>query len=558
MSEARTKALVFAAVAAVVLLGGGFPALLSQERGGDEFGSLFEDSTPTPAPKEEGTEKKKEEIGGLDIDSIDVESGAAEEPVSEEKGKKAGEERKKEAGEEKVTSEEISLEDIDLFESEDVKAKMFDEAFRAEAATYGFLLNYANTVLKVVEVPFGTPLPEVYPLLVTGFKEKGYLDMSSHREDDVVTRRVFAEFLFSILKEREGLQESEYPDKVVWAVGRGFLSGGKAEELIELPGLEVEPSEVKEIPLVPGEKKRPAEAVEEGEKESLEIPPLIDPNRVAGTVDVESNVTLKFVSPVEGVGTYKVMKKESAGDEYVEAGEVSSADMTFVDRKSLASFKVGREIVQYQISRSDEDFIVTVTYRESSGITVDKKVFYRIVPVKESFKPGKRATAVETPLLPEFLSGKVDFTGNVFLRWVEEEEGKEGVTYSVYWRKGYTEDYTLLRKGITGTEFADTLKRSEEDVAAVQEYQISRSLDNFIVNITYTDSAGMKHTAKYFYKVVRAAPGVPEEKKPAGRRDYVTRGEVMDAFSQLEPPRWRRRLEIPVFSPVHTLPASPI
>ena len=99
----------------------------------------------------------------------------------------------------------------------------------------------------------------------------------------------------------------------------------------------------------------------------------------------------------------------------------------------------------------------------------------------------------------------------------------------------------------------------EDDIKSVQEYQISRTLDNFIMNITYTNTSGAKKNVKYFYKVSRKGPGT--EKKDNLPRNYVTRGEVIDAFAEIERdiPRLRRKLvELPVFSPVHTLPASPI
>jgi hypothetical protein len=68
------------------------------------------------------------------------------------------------------------------------------------------------------------------------------------------------------------------------------------------------------------------------------------------------------------------------------------------------------------------------------------------------------------------------------------------------------------------------------------------------------------HSVKYFYKIIRKTPE-SMKKDPDAARDYVTRGEVIDAFEKIEQdiPRLRKRLvEIPVFSPIYTMPASPI
>ena len=494
------------------------PVRSQEDEGTDYFDSLFEDTTSDSAPKEDTKES---------------------------------EEKKDDGGQ--LTFEEVSFEDLEFIETDGVEDKMFDDQFRAEAATCGFMVNYANKKLSTVDIPFGTPLADTYGLLIKGFAQKGYYDLSTLREDDIVNRDIFAEFLFSILEKKEGLSGNDYPDKVSWAVTRGFLSPTGTEDLFELPGFGNEEKK-EDIPMIKEEKG----LFEDAEAEKQEIPDAVHPNRVAGTVDVESNITVKFVTPFSNVGTYRIMKKESLGGTYNEAGTVSSSKTTFIDSKSLASYKIGRDIVQYQISRTDEDFIVNVTYKEPSGITTTKKIYYRVEPVKESVSTEKTVPEKEEAVLPEFISGKVDFTGNIFIRWVEDDETKH--RYAVYWKKGYTGEYSLLQDNVTGTELSDSLSRKESDIKNVQEYQISRTLDNFIINITYTDTSGKEQTAKYFYKVSKKVRDghIPEEQGP---RTYVTRGEVIDAFNTIERdiPRLRKKLvEIPAFSPVHTLPASPI
>ena len=118
----------------------------------------------------------------------------------------------------------------------------------------------------------------------------------------------------------------------------------------------------------------------------------------------------------------------------------------------------------------------------------------------------------------------------------------------------------MISESISTSACQDRLQRSEEDIASVSEYQISRSLDNFIINITYKDSIGKSKKVKYIYKVTRKIT-TDMAKEKAGAPDYITRGDVIDAFDMIEEdtPRLRKKLvEVPVFSPMHILPASPI
>jgi len=472
---------------------------------------------------------------------------------TETKDKKEKEEKKEESGE--LVFEEVSFDKLDFIEDDGVEDQMFDDEFRAEAATYGFLVNHANTKLSAVSISLGTSLAETYGMLTRGFAEKGYYDLSSFREDDVVTRDIFSEFIFSIVSKKEGLNSSDYPNRISWAVTRGFLSPAGDEDIFDLPDFGSRTGEKKEdIPLIGSEEEDLFKNKPSGEQN---IPDVIHPNRIAGTVDVESNITVKFVTPFSTVGAYRILKKDSAEDTYSEAGKVSGAETTFVDRDTLSSYKKGRDIVQYQISRTDNDFVVNVTYKEPSGITSTRKIYYRIEPIKDSVSKNKKASAGEEPLLPEYISGKVDFTGNIFLKWIngDDAEGK----YNVYWKKGYQGTFRLLKEDISGTEFADTVNRAESGIGNISEYRISRTLDNFIMNITYTDGSGRKQTAKYFYRVAKKVWKEKTEKNVP--RNFVTRGEVIDAFSTIirDQPYLRRKLiEIPVFSPLHTLPASPI
>jgi hypothetical protein len=160
-------------------------------------------------------------------------------------------------------------------------------------------------------------------------------------------------------------------------------------------------------------------------------------------------------------------------------------------------------------------------------------------------------------VLPEFLSANVDFTGNISLRWVEEAE--DHGSYKIMWRQGDSGEFSTVGEDVDATEFSDSLTRAGLDIAAVNEYQISRTMDDFAISISYDDSQGNLQESRFVYQIVREV--APTSSMPFRAEDYLTRGEVIDAFQILEEeiPRLRKKLvDLPVFSPVYILPASPI
>lgn len=450
--------------------------------------------------------------------------------------------------ENELNFEEIPAKGNDFLDNLQFTDNAFDETFRNETATYGFLVSFANEKMGLV-----TGGTASYDTLVEAFAGQGYYDFTVYLPDDLVTREVFADFLFQIVKQRGGdADESVYTDKVQWAVDKGYLKPVDGE--------------------VPVEASFSAAPFDAGADTAV-LEPYVDPDRIAGTVDGDSVVTLRFVTADDGGRSFQVMRKEDYSGTYAVVGTVTATDKSFVDRDGLAAFKTGRNIDQYQIARSAGDFIVTVSYLEPSGAPVEKKVFYQIVPVGTG-RPAGTSGAGE-PVLPEFLSARVDFTGNIFLRWSVETAGR---SFTVLRKDPLSGEFTAVGRDVTGAEFADKLSGIAPDAVAVKEFEIARTVDEFTLTVSYTDIGDVRREVRCAYKVIAGSgsPGGMDARDggefrfdggglgldtPSLKAGQLTRGDIIDGFNMLAdqyPALRGKAAGLPLFSDAFIIPVSPI